>query len=128
MNSRTPKVVILCLIHLVILSIGIAAALLLPSKVTYNLSISVTFCVIAYLCFAASTVIPYFSTRQQAMQNGGLITASLIYLLVTLIASVVLTLAKASFKVHLVLEIVIMGLGIVLWALMFLTKLHIDEQ
>lgn len=128
MNSRSPKVAILCLIHLVILAIAITAALVLPSEVTYNIGISVAFCAIAYLCFAASTVIPYFSSRQQAIQNGGLITASAIYFVVALVASVVLTLAKASFKVHLVLEVVVMGLGIVLWAMMLLAKLHIDEQ
>lgn len=120
--------IILILIHAIVLAVGIAVALLLPAEITSALVISVVFCVVAYLVFAAVTVFLVLQSKQRVMQNGGLVTASLIYLAVTVIGSMLFTVLHLPAKIHILLEIVIMALGLILLLIMFLAKLHIENQ
>lgn len=122
------SLLILILIHLLILVGGVAAALLLPAQITTSLVISVAFCAIAYLVFAAMTVLAAVQSRQKAMQNGGMITASLIYFVVTFLGSVLFMALHLSTKIHILLEIIILILGIVLLLMMLMAKLHIESQ
>lgn len=122
------SLLILILIHLLILVGGVAAALLLPAQITASLVVSVTFCAIAYLVFAAMTVLAAVQSRQKAMQNGGMITASLIYFVVTFLGSVLFMALHLSTKIHILLEIIILILGIVLLLMLLMAKLHIESQ
>lgn len=119
---------ILILIHVVIIAGGAAVTLLLPAQITSALIISLIFCVIAYLVFAAMTVLAAIQSKQKAMQNGGLITASLVYFAITLFGSVIFTVFHLPVKIHVLLEVVIMVLGVALMLLMLLAKLHIERQ
>lgn len=119
---------ILILIHVVIMAGGATVTLLLPANITSALIISLIFCGIAYLVFAAMTVLAAIQSKQKAMQNGGLIIASLVYFAITLFGSVIFTVFHLPVKIHVLLEIVIMVLGVVLMLLMLLAKLHIEEQ
>lgn len=119
---------ILILIHVVIIAGGAAVTLLLPAQITSALIISLIFCVIAYLVFAAMTVLAAIQSKQKAMQNGGLIIASLVYFAITLFGSVIFTVFHLPVKIHVLLEIVIMVLGVALMLMMLLAKLHIERQ
>lgn len=119
---------ILTFIHVVILAGGVAVTLLLPAQITPTLIISLVFCVIAYLVFAAMTVLAVNQSRQKTMQNGGLIIASLVYFAVALFGSVIFTVFYLPMKLHVLLEIVILVLGLVLMLLMLMAKLHVERQ
>lgn len=119
---------ILIFIHILVIAGGIAVTLLLPAKITTSIVISLVFCVIAYLAFAATTIFTAIQSRQKGMQNGGMITASLIYFLVALIGSLILTALHVSVKIHILLEVVILIFGIVFMLLMLMAKLHIEGQ
>ena len=119
---------ILILIHVLVLAGGTAVTLLLPDTITPSLVISLVFCDIAYLVFAAMTVLTTAHSRQKAMQNSGMITASLIYFVVTLFASLLFTVLHLGTKIHVLLEIVILIFGVILLLLMLMAKQHIESQ
>ncbi len=119
---------ILILIHIIIMAGGIAVTLLLPAKITSALIVSLVFCVIAYLVFAAMTVLAAIQSKQKTMQNGGMIIASLIYFIVAFLGSLIFTVLHLPIKIHILLEIVILILGIVLLLVMLMAKLHIEKQ
>lgn len=119
---------ILILIHVLVLAGGTAVTLLLPDTITTSLVISLVFCDIAYLVFAAMTVLTTAQSRQKAMQNGGMITASLIYFVVTLFASLLFTVLHLGTKIHVLLEIVILISSVILLLLMLMAKQHIENQ
>ncbi|MBR3367279.1 MAG: hypothetical protein IKG66_05755 [Lachnospiraceae bacterium] len=125
---KSKKTLILCLIHFVILLVGNVVALVLPSEITSSLVISVVFTDIAYLCFALTTVLGSVSDRQQAVQNIGLVTVSLLYLAAAFLLSAAMYFSHAGTKLHVVLEVVVLALGVVIWAVMYLAKMHIEEQ
>lgn len=113
-------------IHAVVLIAGVAVALMIPAKISTQLLISVVFTAIAYLVFAASTVMSALDTREHAMQNIGVSTAALFYVGAALLVSVVTGMMHAAVKTVLIFQIIVMAAGIVLVLMMYLAKRHID--
>ena len=119
---------IISIIHIVILLLGITIAFVIPEKITANNVISVIFTSIAYIVFALIMILGTMDSRENVIQNSGITIVAVIYLVVCFVLSMIFNLVHMSIKWHIVLEVIIAAVGIIMVAVMYLAKIHIEEQ
>lgn len=119
---------IISIIHIVILLLGITIAFVIPEKITANNVISVIFTSIAYIVFALIMILGTMDSRENVIQNSGITVVAAGYLVVCFVLSLIFTLVHLSIKWHIVLEVIIATIGIIMVAVMYLAKCHIEEQ
>lgn len=126
--DKIKKTMILFGLYLLVFIAGISIVFMLCEEITGSDIISMIFSTIAFICLAAANLYLSVSDIQKSIQNTAIVTVSMVYFLVALIASLVLALLGVETKVHIVLEVIIMVAGITAIGIMIMAKRHIESQ
>ena len=112
----------------VVLFIAIAVVLLLAEQITVRLILSLCFVAVPYLALSAGILLSVLDRKERLMQNGLLITLSIIYLLVAIALTVVLNLLHLSLRPFIALELVVLAVGIITIIAGISAKRHMDKH